>query len=585
MPDPDSAPARIPMSTPSKVASTLATLALTILLGLSTLAGCLLKPPRPSDMTEVPPDMGAPNAYSCSCVCTGSGQQIALDPTACYPAELNPVLTTSLDPSFQPSSAQLQRDCSTRVGLNLTQLTKSCVAASINCVCDAVAGSTVFATECNVPCQPDVLAQDCSNFDPLAQPPVKTATNTVGNPPVCLAASSDPPDPVPDPLAAGIFGRSSRCELAGSVTIADDDGNAQSQPASGVAHFSGGPCSGGTCQLGMSYRLDNVGTFDFGGFLGFDGVKIEGVRSMGATLPGAVPLDASGAGTLPARSAQISARGKQIDEGLISDDVATKSYVGTNSSPVDVQALWDARTCALNGALIGGVDAGHGASIRVDMAGTLVNQPPTANAGGNQTVECTSPAGASITLDGSGSTDPDGSTGEGNIAFYVWRSGSRFGPEVDPSSAINKLIKVDLAVGASQTYFLKVIDAYGQVSEASSRVNVVDTTPPVISSVTATPSVLWAPNHKFVPVTVSATATDLCGPASCRIAAVREDPTNGPGDGNTAPDWQIVAADRVNLRAERAGNLGNRVYTVTVECTDPSGNRATKATTVTVPHN
>jgi hypothetical protein len=53
----------------------------------------------------------------------------------------------------------------------------------------------------------------------------------------------------------------------------------------------------------------------------------------------------------------------------------------------------------------------------------------------------------------------------------------------------------------------------------------------------------------------------------------------------TRPPKQIVSANTVNLRAERSGNRARRIYTVTVECTDPSGNRATGATTVTVPHN
>jgi hypothetical protein len=553
------------------------TLALTTILGFSTLMGCILKPPRPADMTEVPPEMGAPNAYSCSCVCTGSGQQITLNLAACYPADLNPVLNQALDPNFQPTGGQLDTDCSNRVGQNLTQLTKACVASSINCLCDAVPSSSVFATECNVPCQQEVLAPGCTNFDPLAQPPVKTATNVVGKPPVCLVASSDPPDPVPEPLAAAVFGRSSLCELTGDVTITDDDGNAQTRQANGVAYFTGGPCPEGGCQIGMSYRLDHVETFDFDGFLGFGGVRIEDVRGLGASLPGAATLDASGKGTFDARTTQISGRGKQIDEGLISDDVATKSYVGVNSSLMNVQVLWNARLCTLKGSLLGSVDAGHGATISVDMAGTLVNQPPTANAGGDKTVECTSPAGAAIALDGSGSTDPDD-----NIAEYVWRRETRFGTEVGSSPAIT----VDLGVGASQTYFLKVIDAYGQASEASARVKIVDTTPPVITSVTATPNVLWPPNHKMVPVTVNAVATDLCGGATCQVVGVTAtEPINGQGDGSTMPDWQIIGPGTVNLRAERSGNRSDRVYTLTVQCTDGSGNRATSTTTVTVPHN
>ena len=49
-------------------------------------------------------------------------------------------------------------------------------------------------------------------------------------------------------------------------------------------------------------------------------------------------------------------------------------------------------------------------------------------------------------------------------------------------------------------------------------------------------------------------------------------PVNDVGDGNTAPDWLVPGGLRADLRAERAGALDGRVYTLTVECTDASGN-------------
>ena len=56
------------------------------------------------------------------------------------------------------------------------------------------------------------------------------------------------------------------------------------------------------------------------------------------------------------------------------------------------------------------------------------------------------------------------------------------------------------------------------------------------------------------------------------------------GDGNTTDDIQIDG-DNILLRAERAGDGNGRVYTITYEATDASGNTATASTTVTVPHN
>ena len=43
-------------------------------------------------------------------------------------------------------------------------------------------------------------------------------------------------------------------------------------------------------------------------------------------------------------------------------------------------------------------------------------------------------------------------------------------------------------------------------------------------------------------------------------------------DGNTAPDWEIVDSHHVRLRAERSGRGNGRVYTITITCTDGSGN-------------
>ena len=66
----------------------------------------------------------------------------------------------------------------------------------------------------------------------------------------------------------------------------------------------------------------------------------------------------------------------------------------------------------------------------------------------------------------------------------------------------------------------------------------------------------------MVPVTVVVSALDVCDPAPvCRLVAVSSnEPTDGTGDGNTAPDWQITGPLTVDLRAERAGKGTGRVY-------------------------
>lgn len=88
-------------------------------------------------------------------------------------------------------------------------------------------------------------------------------------------------------------------------------------------------------------------------------------------------------------------------------------------------------------------------------------------------------------------------------------------------------------------------------------------------------------------VTVSVTATDACSSSVpvCQITGISSnEPVNGLGDGDTAPDWQITGPLTANLRAERSGTGTGRIYTVQVTCTDQQGLSSVKSTTVTVPH-
>jgi uncharacterized repeat protein (TIGR01451 family) len=107
--------------------------------------------------------------------------------------------------------------------------------------------------------------------------------------------------------------------------------------------------------------------------------------------------------------------------------------------------------------------------------------------------------------------------------------------------------------------------------------------PPVISGATADPSVLWAPNHKMVSVRVSYKITDNCGPVATRLSVVSNEPINGTGDGDTAPDWEVVDNHLLLLRAERAGNGSGRVYTITITATDSAGGSSTRNVIVIVP--
>ncbi len=134
---------------------------------------------------------------------------------------------------------------------------------------------------------------------------------------------------------------------------------------------------------------------------------------------------------------------------------------------------------------------------------------------------------------------------------------------------------------------LTVTDSHGATDTDTTTVTIVDITPPSIADLNASPNLLWPPNHKLVSIAVNYKANDNCGAPTCTLSATSNEPDNGLGDGDTAPDWLLSTEKplEVNLRAERSGKGIGRVYTITVICKDASGNPSIKGTTtVTVPH-
>ena len=105
----------------------------------------------------------------------------------------------------------------------------------------------------------------------------------------------------------------------------------------------------------------------------------------------------------------------------------------------------------------------------------------------------------------------------------------------------------------------------------------IDTMPPTIRSLSASPSVIWPPNKRMVPIALTVDATDASGVASSKIISVT---SNETGSGQ----WQLTSDLTLNLQADRNGNGNGRAYTITVECRDRFNNASTKAVTVKVPH-
>lgn len=196
---------------------------------------------------------------------------------------------------------------------------------------------------------------------------------------------------------------------------------------------------------------------------------------------------------------------------------------------------------------------------------------PIADAGPDQTVPAGTNCMSIVTLDGSGSSDADGDP----LSYtWTWDGGS--------VSGINPTIQLPLG---TPTITLVVNDGVMDSDSDSVEITVIDTTPPEIT-LSVTPDTLWPPNHKMVEVSVDVSAADNCDSNPvCMITSVASNESmDGLGDGDTAPDWEITGDLTLKLRVERSGQGDGRMYTITVDCTDASGNTSTQTVEVTVPH-
>lgn len=130
------------------------------------------------------------------------------------------------------------------------------------------------------------------------------------------------------------------------------------------------------------------------------------------------------------------------------------------------------------------------------------------------------------------------------------------------------------AVGG-RTYALTVTCTDAAGNPATRSVDVVvppDTTPPVITSLTATPSVVWPPNDALVLVVVAVSATDDSEETpSCGLSAIT-------ASGSTADDHSITGPYSAKVRA-----VGGRTYSLRVTCSDAAGNRRDAPVNVVVP--
>jgi hypothetical protein len=487
--------------------------------------------------------------------------------SVCVPPDLNPNLTDASGTHHQlPTRDQLQADCTGRVEKTFGDLALAC-GYPAQCACDLIEAPQPFNATCNNNCDAVPLDPTCANFNPpLGE---VGATNVTGDTPVCVV----PRDAAnrPSAITAAMFGQQSDCHVEGpaQIDVADEK---KSTRAQGVIGLIGKPCPETGCSVGLTYGLSlNPVTFD--SF--FSSATFRDLTSTGASAPDAGFIDPAGLGIVGAQQTDSSVRGRRDDD--------TRAFVLTNPSELGLLVGWDAHTCGLFGDVAGTVtdndDQSFTASVTVQ--GSIANEPPLADAGQDQTVECTSHDGARVVLDGRGSSDP-----EDNAILFSWFQGSRVGPSVGSG----EIAEVQQAAGAPTDYLLRVIDAFGQSDEAVTTVGVVDTTAPELS-LSVSPAMLFPPNHKLVAVTVNPVVDDACdaSPTLRLVSIASNEGDLADGSGHSSPDIQDAQFgidDRLLLlRAERRGSGSARIYTITYEAVDANGNVTSSQATVVAPKN
>jgi hypothetical protein len=203
------------------------------------------------------------------------------------------------------------------------------------------------------------------------------------------------------------------------------------------------------------------------------------------------------------------------------------------------------------------------------------NHAPVADAGAPQTVS----PGTLVTLDGAASDDPDN-----DAVGFAWVQVG--GPTVTLLNAAtsNPSFTAPPANGAVPLTFRLTVSDGELLSQPADVVVTVNNGPPLCQLARAEPSLLWPPNHKMVPISIVGVTDPNNSPVAITVIGVTQDePVNGLGDGDSAPD-AAIAGGTVLVRSERSGTGNGRVYEVQFTADDGQGGVCAGAVTIAVPH-
>jgi cysteine-rich repeat protein len=109
--------------------------------------------------------------------------------------------------------------------------------------------------------------------------------------------------------------------------------------------------------------------------------------------------------------------------------------------------------------------------------------------------------------------------------------------------------------------------------------------PPDCRDATASPDLLWPPNHKLQPVSIQGVTDPDGDPITLAIGGILQDePAEGSGDGSSCSDASGIGSDTAEVRAERRGGGDGRVYHIEFDAEDGRGSQCAGTVRVCVPH-
>jgi len=151
---------------------------------------------------------------------------------------------------------------------------------------------------------------------------------------------------------------------------------------------------------------------------------------------------------------------------------------------------------------------------RIDMGPYEFNHIPVADAGPDQTFEAQAPWGATVTLDGSGSSDADSIPPLNNdINDFDWYKVDPCDPDIEDFLGSGEIIDCNLPFG-EHIIILEVVDKAGASDIDELTVIVQDTTPPVFTNIPQDLTVECDGNYNVAELNAwlaGVTAVDKCG--------------------------------------------------------------------------